>query len=163
MKCRLFNSLFTPRRLCYNKFHVFEQDGGRPMLRLITGRAGAGQDRAHHGRDTRRRPRRAGGAACSSCPSSTATRPSASSRAWPGRGWRLHAEVLSFTGLARRVAAELGPREGRRLDPGGRLLCMAPGGGGLRRRASASTAARGARRSSNCSCWARWTSCARRR
>lgn len=37
----------------------------------------------------------------------------------------LHAEVMSFTGLARRVGAEVGTGGRVPLDPGGRLLCMA--------------------------------------
>ena len=37
----------------------------------------------------------------------------------------LYAEVLSFTGLARKVEAELGAAGRKALEPGGRLLCMA--------------------------------------
>ena len=37
----------------------------------------------------------------------------------------LYAEVLSFTGLARKVAAEVGGSAAVTLDKGGRLLCMA--------------------------------------
>ena len=42
-----------------------------------------------------------------------------------GDSLSLYAEVLSFTGLARRVAAEAGAGEAPLLDQGGRLLCMA--------------------------------------
>lgn len=42
-----------------------------------------------------------------------------------GPSLALYAEVLSFTGIARRVEAELGPGGRRALTPGGRLLCMA--------------------------------------
>lgn len=42
-----------------------------------------------------------------------------------GDGMSLYAEVLSFTGLARRVEAELGSGGRMPLDAGGRLLCMA--------------------------------------
>ena len=42
-----------------------------------------------------------------------------------GDSLSLYAEVLSFTGLARRVAAETGAGEAPLLDQGGRLLCMA--------------------------------------
>ena len=44
-----------------------------------------------------------------------------------GDSLSLYAEVLSFTGLARRVAAETGAGEAPLLDQGGRLLCMALG------------------------------------
>lgn len=42
-----------------------------------------------------------------------------------GDSLSLHAEVLSFTRLCSRVEDELGRPEGRLLDKGGRLLCMA--------------------------------------
>ena len=42
-----------------------------------------------------------------------------------GDSLSLYAEVLSFTGLARRVAAETGAGDAPLLDQGGRLLCMA--------------------------------------
>lgn len=42
-----------------------------------------------------------------------------------GDGVSLYAEVLSFTGLSRRVADELGGSRDPLLDQGGRLLCMA--------------------------------------
>lgn len=42
-----------------------------------------------------------------------------------GDGVSLYAEVLSFTGLARHVADELGGSRAPLLDQGGRLLCMA--------------------------------------
>ena len=42
-----------------------------------------------------------------------------------GDALSLCAEVLSFTGLARRVSDELGGNAARTLDKGGRLLCMA--------------------------------------
>ena len=42
-----------------------------------------------------------------------------------GPGLPLYAEVLSFTGLARRLDAELGSGGRRPMDAGGRLLCMA--------------------------------------
>lgn len=42
-----------------------------------------------------------------------------------GPSMALYAEVLSFTGVARRVEAELGPGSRRALTAGGRLLCMA--------------------------------------
>lgn len=44
-----------------------------------------------------------------------------------GDAMSLYAEVLSFTGLARRSEAELGTGGRVPLDPGGRLLCMALG------------------------------------
>ena len=44
-----------------------------------------------------------------------------------GDSLSLYAEVLSFTGLARRVAAETGAGDAPLLDQGGRLLCMALG------------------------------------
>lgn len=42
-----------------------------------------------------------------------------------GDSLSLYAEVLSFTGLARRVAAETGAGDAPLLDQGGQLLCMA--------------------------------------
>ena len=42
-----------------------------------------------------------------------------------GDSLSLYAEVLSFTGLARRIAAETGAGDAPLLDQGGRLLCMA--------------------------------------
>lgn len=42
-----------------------------------------------------------------------------------GDSLSLYAEVLSFTGLARRLNAELGGGAAKYLDKGGRLLCMA--------------------------------------
>ncbi len=43
----------------------------------------------------------------------------------------LYAEVFSFTGLARRIASELGGSAVKYLDKGGRLLCMAQALGGI--------------------------------
>ncbi len=42
-----------------------------------------------------------------------------------GDSLSLYGEVLSFTGLARRLRAQLGGGAGLSLDKGGRLLCMA--------------------------------------
>lgn len=51
-----------------------------------------------------------------------------------GDSLSLYAEVLSFTGLARRVAGELGGAAAQYLDKGGRLLCMALAADGLHSR-----------------------------
>lgn len=54
----------------------------------------------------------------------------------------LYAEVLSFTGLARRISAELGGLAQAYLDKGGRLLCMALAADGLYSRLRVYSAAR---------------------
>ena len=48
-----------------------------------------------------------------------------------GDSLSLYAEVLSFTGLARKLNAELGGGAAPYLDKGGRLLCMALASDGL--------------------------------
>ncbi|MCF0137269.1 MAG: PD-(D/E)XK nuclease family protein [Oscillospiraceae bacterium] len=48
-----------------------------------------------------------------------------------GDSLSLYAEVLSFTGLARKLTAELGGGAAKYLDKGGRLLCMALAAEGL--------------------------------
>ena len=53
-----------------------------------------------------------------------------------GDSMSLYAEVFSFTGLARRVAAELGGSAVKYLDKGGRLLCMARALSGISARLS---------------------------
>ena len=94
------------------------------MLRLITGRAGAGKTALIM--DEIRAAALAGqGERLLVVPEQYSHEAERELARVAGPRMALHAEVLSFTGLARRVAAELGPREGRRLDPGGRLLCMA--------------------------------------
>lgn len=94
------------------------------MLRLITGKAGAGKTAAVIGEIARAVEKGLSGRMlivpeqysheaerelCSAC----------------GDSLSLYAEVLSFTGLSRRVAAELGGGAAPYLDKGGRLLCMA--------------------------------------
>ena len=94
------------------------------MLRLITGRAGAGKTALIM--DEIRAAALAGqGERLLVVPEQYSHEAERELARVAGPRMALYAEVLSFTGLARRVAAELGPREGRRLDPGGRLLCMA--------------------------------------
>lgn len=59
-----------------------------------------------------------------------------------GDSLSLYAEVLSFTGLARRISAELGGLADAYLDKGGRLLCMALAADGLYSRLRVYSAAR---------------------
>ena len=59
-----------------------------------------------------------------------------------GDSLSLYAEVLSFTGLARRISAELGGLAQAYLDKGGRLLCMALAADGLYSRLRVYSAAR---------------------
>ena len=59
-----------------------------------------------------------------------------------GDSLSLYAEVLSFTGLARRLNAELGGGAAPYLDKGGRLLCMALAADGLYSRLRVYSAAR---------------------
>ena len=59
-----------------------------------------------------------------------------------GDGLSLYAEVLSFTGLARKLNAELGGGAAQYLDKGGRLLCMALASDGLYSRLRVYSAAR---------------------
>ena len=94
------------------------------MLRLITGKAGAGKTAAVINEIKRaveeKKPRRimlvpeqysheAERELCRAC----------------GDSLSLYAEVLSFTGLARRVMSRQGGGAAKYLDKGGRLLCMA--------------------------------------
>ena len=93
------------------------------MLRIITGLAGAGKT-AKIMEEIRADVAAKLADGCCSCRSSTATsRARAAGVAGPSMA--LYAEVLSFTGVARRVEAELGPGSRRALTAGGRLLCMA--------------------------------------
>ena len=59
-----------------------------------------------------------------------------------GDSLSLYAEVLSFTGLARKLNAELGGGAAPYLDKGGRLLCMALASDGLYSRLRAYSSAR---------------------
>lgn len=59
-----------------------------------------------------------------------------------GDSLSLYAEVMSFTGLARRLNAELGGGAASYLDKGGRLLCMALAADGLYSRLRVYSAAR---------------------
>ena len=59
-----------------------------------------------------------------------------------GDSMSMYAEVLSFTGLARRLNAELGGGAEQYLDKGGRLLCMALAADGLYSRLRVYSAAR---------------------
>ncbi|MDO4815739.1 MAG: PD-(D/E)XK nuclease family protein [Bacillota bacterium] len=59
-----------------------------------------------------------------------------------GDSLSLYAEVLSFTGLARRLNGELGGGAARYLDKGGRMLCMALATEGLYSRLRVYSAAR---------------------
>ncbi len=94
------------------------------MLRIITGRAGAGKT-ARTMDELRRRveERRSGGVLL--VPEQYSHEAERELARVAGDSLALYAEVLSFTGIARRVEAELGPGGRSALSAGGRLLCMA--------------------------------------
>ena len=93
------------------------------MLRIITGRAGAGKT-ARIMDELRERVEagRAGGVLL--VPEQYSHEAERELAHIAGPRAALYAEVLSFTGVARRVEAELGPGGKKPLTAGGRLLCM---------------------------------------
>lgn len=94
------------------------------MLRIITGRAGAGKT-AKIMEEIRACVERGEGGRILLVPEQYSHEAERELAGVAGPRMALYAEVLSFTALARRVEAELGSRGRRQLDPGGRLLCMA--------------------------------------
>ena len=94
------------------------------MLRLITGRAGAGKT-ALVMDEIRRAALSGEGGRVLLVPEQYSHEAERELARVAGPGLPLFAEVLSFTGLARKLEAELGSGGTRCLDPGGRLLCMA--------------------------------------
>ena len=94
------------------------------MLRLITGRAGAGKT-ALIMDEIRRAASAHEGGRCLLVPEQYSHEAERELARVAGPSLPLYAEVLSFTGLARKVEAELGTGGRRPLDAGGRLLCMA--------------------------------------
>ena len=94
------------------------------MLRIITGRAGAGKT-ARIMEEIRAAADAGLGGRVLLVPEQYSHEAERELARAAGPGLALYAEVLSFTGVARRVAAELGPGGRRALTAGGRLLCMA--------------------------------------
>lgn len=94
------------------------------MLRLITGRAGAGKT-AQIMDEIRRAASEHEGGRCLLVPEQYSHEAERELARVAGPSLPLYAEVLSFTGLARKVEAELGTGGRRPVDAGGRLLCMA--------------------------------------
>lgn len=94
------------------------------MLRLITGRAGAGKT-ALIMEEIRRAALSGEGGRVLLVPEQYSHEAERELARVAGPRLPLYAEVLSFTGLARKVEAELGAAGRKALEPGGRLLCMA--------------------------------------
>ena len=94
------------------------------MLRLITGQAGAGKT-AQIMDEIRRSALAHEGGRCLLVPEQYSHEAERELARVAGPSLPLYAEVLSFTGLARKVEAELGTGGRRPVDAGGRLLCMA--------------------------------------
>ena len=94
------------------------------MLRIISGRAGTGKSSAVMN-EIARGVSAAEGSYILIVPEQYSHEAERELCAICGDGLSLCAEVLSFTGLARRVAVEVGGGAAQYLDKGGRLLCMA--------------------------------------
>ena len=94
------------------------------MLRLITGRAGAGKT-ALIMDEIRGAVLSGEGGRTLLVPEQYSHEAERELARVAGPGLPLYAEVLSFTGLARKVETELGTGGRRPMDPGGRVLCMA--------------------------------------
>ena len=94
------------------------------MLRLIIGKAGAGKTAAVIG-EIRRAVEAGRGGQLLLVPEQYSHEAERELCAACGDSLSLYAEVLSFTGLARRVMARQGGGAAHFLDKGGRLLCMA--------------------------------------
>lgn len=94
------------------------------MLRLITGRAGTGKT-ALVMEEIRGAVERGAGGRWLLVPEQYSHEAERELAEVAGPRLPLYAEVLSFTGLARKVEAELGPGGRSPMDAGGRLLCMA--------------------------------------
>ena len=98
--------------------------GAQALLRLITGRAGAGKT-ALIMEEIRRAALSGEGGRVLLVPEQYSHEAERELARVAGPRLPLYAEVLSFTGLARKVEAELGAAGRKALEPGGRLLCMA--------------------------------------
>ncbi len=94
------------------------------MLRLILGKAGTGKTGAVI-REIAAAVRQEKGGRLLIVPEQYSHEAERELCAACGDSLSLYAEVLSFTGLARRTAARVGGGAARLLDQGGRLLCMA--------------------------------------
>lgn len=94
------------------------------MLRIITGRAGAGKT-AKIMDEIRASVESGMGGRVLIVPEQFSHEAERELARVAGPHTALYAEVLSFTGVARRVEAELGPGGRSALSAGGRLLCMA--------------------------------------
>lgn len=94
------------------------------MLRIISGRAGTGKSSAIMN-EIARKIAEGVGSYFLLVPEQYSHEAERELCAICGDSLSLYAEVLSFTGLARRIASELGGGAAQYLDKGGRLLCMA--------------------------------------
>lgn len=103
------------------------------MLRIISGRAGTGKSAAVMN-EIARGVKLGEGSYILLVPEQYSHEAERELCAICGDSLSLYAEVLSFTGLARRISAELGGGAAQYLDKGGRLLCMALASDGLHTR-----------------------------
>ena len=94
------------------------------MLRLITGKAGSGKTAAIN-REIRQAVEQRRGGRLLIVPEQYSHEAERELCRTCGDALSLYAEVLSFTGLARRVAADAGGIAAKFLDNGGKALCMA--------------------------------------
>lgn len=111
------------------------------MLKIISGRAGTGKSAAVM-REIQSAVRAGRGGYILLVPEQYSHEAERELCAVCGDSLSLYAEVLSFTGLARRLNAELGGGASAYLDKGGRLLCMALAAEGLYSRLKVYSAAR---------------------
>ena len=103
------------------------------MLRIISGRAGTGKSAAVMNEIARGVEKRESGYILL-VPEQYSHEAERELCGICGASLSLYAEVLSFTGLARRISGELGGGAAQYLDKGGRLLCMALASDGLHSR-----------------------------
>ena len=94
------------------------------MLRLITGRAGSGKTAAIYN-EIRQAAEKGQGRRLLIVPEQYSHEAERELCRTCGDTLSLYAEVLSFTGLARKVSSEVGGIARQLLDKGGRMLCMA--------------------------------------
>jgi len=111
------------------------------MLRIIMGKAGTGKSSAIM-REISASVSRGEGGSILLIPEQFSHEAEREMCSICGDSMSLYAEVLSFTGLARKLSTELGGGAVRYLDKGGRLLCMALATEGLYSRLRVYSAAR---------------------
>ena len=93
------------------------------MLRLLTGKAGAGKTAAVIS-ESDAFVRQGGGASMRSVPEQDIDEAERELCRRSGDTLSLYAEVFSFTGLAGRIMSRQGGAAASMLDKGGRMLCM---------------------------------------